>query len=150
LIDFSANINPFGPPPTAVNLPFGEWQRTRAYPDVYDFLEFLSNRCRVKPQSLIVGNGSAALIFAAARAVSPTRALILEPGFSEYGRALLATGCNPYTHFLAEAREFRADVEELCDLITAERIDLVFFNNPHNPSGSYLPGRQVLELADGL
>src|SRR6266508_2729229 len=79
VIDFSANINPLGPPPgvlaalenclAPVNL--------RTYPDSHAFISALVDKHGVAPDEIIVSPGSAALIFAVLRAVLPATALVM-------------------------------------------------------------------------
>src|SRR6266852_6377029 len=89
VIDFSANINPLGPPRgvlaaienslAPINL--------RAYPDSHAFVRALADKQSLMPDEVIVGSGTATLMFAALHAILPKRVLVLGPAFAEYSRA---------------------------------------------------------------
>ena len=63
------------------------------YPDrrCLDLRQDLARSHDLSPEEILVGNGSAELIFLVARALNPTRALIVAPAFSEYQEALEAS-----------------------------------------------------------
>src|SRR6266508_2020682 len=75
VIDFSANINPLGPPQgvlssienalSPVNL--------RAYPDAHAFVRALADKHSLMPDEVIVGSGTAALMFAVLHSILPKR-----------------------------------------------------------------------------
>jgi threonine-phosphate decarboxylase len=97
---------------------------------------------------LVLGNGSSALIFAAIRALRPGRALLLEPAFGEYRRALRASGVEVEAFLLKEEDSFIPDFGALTDAIRSGRYDVVILNSPHNPTGALYPKNQVLALAE--
>src|SRR5262245_44678243 len=111
IIDFSANINPLGPPPgvlaalenclAPVNL--------RTYPDPQAFISALANRHGVATDEIVVGPGSAALIFAVLRAMRPITALVIDPGFDEYFRACAAIEAEVVRPHLTEQDGFEPE-----------------------------------------
>ena len=89
-LDYSISINPFGLPEKVRREAIRGVELSEHYPDVnctrlLDEMEaaFLQPRER-----LIIGNGESELIYAAACAAKPKKALILGPTFVEYERAL--------------------------------------------------------------
>jgi threonine-phosphate decarboxylase len=129
ILDFSSNINPRG-------LPLGAaWRLAREaadpglltrYPDTdaCELRQVLSRRLKIPGESLVFGNGAAALIMASVLASRPRLCRIPVPGFAEYERACRAAGCEV-------VRENR------------QQVDLLILNNPHNPSGSAMEAAAV-------
>jgi threonine-phosphate decarboxylase len=150
VIDFSSNINPFGPPPRVLV----EVQKSiapsilRAYPDTHSLLTALVDRRRLMPDEIVVGSGVASLIFAIMRALLPERVLILEPAFAEYARAGAAVNATITTLLLSEGYCFEPDFVELTRLLNDRRFDLVILNSPHNPSGQLYDRKAMLSLVD--
>ena len=148
VLDFSANINPMGPPHGVVRALAREWAAIESYPDSSQFMAALSAKLEVSSESIVVGNGSTALIFAAVRAIRPRRALLLEPAFGEYHRALRATGAQMDTFILQEHSGFVPDFDLLRRALQSKRYDMILLNNPHNPSGALCSVDDLLALAD--
>jgi threonine-phosphate decarboxylase len=150
VIDFSANINPLGPPPgllaaleaslAPVNL--------RSYPDSHAFISALAEKHGVAPDEIVVGPGAAALIFAALRAVLPATALVMEPGFAEYFRACAAVEAEVLRPRLTEKNGFEPDFAALADTIEAGRCGLLILNSPHNPTGRLYAREDLLALVE--
>ncbi|MGH9843438.1 MAG: threonine-phosphate decarboxylase CobD [Blastocatellia bacterium] len=145
VIDYSANINPLGPPLgvigalenclAPVNL--------RTYPDSHAFISALADKHSVAPDEIVVGAGSAALMFAVLRAVLPTRVLVLEPAFSEYYRACATVKAEVRGWRLTEEDGFKPDFAGLARAIEKRQCELMILNSPHNPTGR-LYGREAL------
>jgi threonine-phosphate decarboxylase len=150
VIDFSANINPLGPPPgvlaaleasiAPVNL--------RSYPDSQAFISALGEKHGVAPDEIVVGPGSAALIFAALRAVLPAAALVMEPDFAEYFRACAAVEAEVLRLRLPEKRGFEPDFAALAHIVEARQCDLLILNSPHNPTGRLYSREDLLALVE--
>jgi threonine-phosphate decarboxylase len=148
--DFSANINPLGPPPGAL----AAIQRSlapvnlRTYPDSRAFISAAAEKHGVAPDEIVVGAGSAALIFAVLRALPPATALVMEPGFDEYFRACAAVGAGVLRLRLAEKNGFKPDFAALKHIIEARQCDLLILNSPHNPTGRLYAREDLLALLE--
>lgn len=133
LLDFSANLNPLGPPPAAL----GAARRAPvdAYPEPYakTLAAAIEGRERLPAGSVAVGAGAVELIHLLARQAARRVARLCVPTFSEYRVALEAQGARIET-----AR----DPDRLAG-------DVAFLCNPNNPTGTLLPPGEVLRLADG-
>jgi threonine-phosphate decarboxylase len=150
VIDFSANINPLGPPPgvlaalenclAPINL--------RAYPDSQAFISALADKHGVAPDEIVVGAGSAALIFAALRALLPATALVMEPGFADYFRACAAVGAEVLRPRLTEKNGFEPDFAAIAHIVEARQCDLLILNSPHNPTGRLYAREDLLALVE--
>lgn len=152
IVDFSVNANPLGPSPAAVAAASAAaWDR---YPDdaAAELRDALAARDGVLPEEVVVGNGSAELIWLLALAfLDPgDAALIVGPTFGEYARAAGIAG--------AAVHELRADpvygfaVDIAAVMQTAEQADAraIFLCNPNNPTGTLLPADALDALAEGL
>src|SRR6267142_1119867 len=150
VIDFSANINPLGPPRgvlvaienalNAVSL--------RVYPDTHAFVRSIADKYRLMADEIVIGSGAASLIFAVMHAVLPKRALLLEPAFGEYPRACRAVNVEVTTSLLTEEGGFTPDFPGLVRAVKRGRFDLVILNTPHNPTGALYRRDAVLSLID--
>jgi threonine-phosphate decarboxylase len=150
VLDFSANINPLGPPQTVLSAIENALTPTslRVYPDAHAFLNTIVNKHLLMPDEIVVGSGAASLIFAVIHALSPKRVLILEPGFVEYSRASAAVNAQITTALLTEERGFTPDFARLVRNIKERQFDLVILNSPHNPTGALYPRDGLLSLID--
>ena len=152
-LDFSANINPLGPPEGALAAAqqalVGE---VGAYPDArYPKLcAALAGYLGVPQETVLPTNGGAEALFLAARVAAEVRtggrAVVLDPTFSEYAAAARAAGLEPESR-VARRREdgFRLDVSVLDDL---DGVGVVFLCNPNNPTGDLTPRGEVLALLE--
>ncbi len=174
VIYFSSNINPYGPPPSVVEAVQEEISRSflARYPDSR------SQRLREKigafhglpPDAVLVGNGTADLIWLLAHAYGNNRnAAILSPTFSEYADGVIMAGGHPVYFPLPgwqriydpSASRRRAGgfgnrfapagtiVEQTRKALEAASPWLVFICNPNNPTGEYLTPGELRYLWEG-
>ncbi|MBF0551967.1 MAG: cobyric acid synthase, partial [Deltaproteobacteria bacterium] len=147
ILDFSANINPLGPP---------EWFRgvvSRAldavvhYPDpeYSSLVEAVASRYGVAPEEVIVGNGSTEILNLIPRVVRMGRSVIPVPAYSEYAGVVEAAGLPVAPFYLREQTGFRLDAEALSSEIEVR--DLVFICRPNNPTGLICSAQDVRYLA---
>lgn len=132
-LDFSVNLNPLGIP-----------REVREAAAAADFESYPDTSCKklraaisefegISAEKIVCGNGAADLIYRIVGAVKPQRALIAEPTFAEYEKALSEADCAIERHFLSEndgfafKRDFRGKINE--------KTDIVFLCNPNNPTG---------------
>ena len=153
LIDFSANINPMGPPRRAL-LRLARDATNRdgltQYPDpTYGELRrALAAVLHVPATAVTIANGSVALIGAVIRTIAPSECLLVTPSFAEYPRALQASRCRMRCLPLDAARRFDLDADVLIDALTKHRPPMCVLTNPHNPSGALTPRPQMLRVVD--
>jgi threonine-phosphate decarboxylase len=152
IMDFSASINPLGPPVAVLRAIRSALKQIAHYPDpdCWQFRQELAQKCGVDPDMILVGNGSTELIHLLPRALAIKSALIIGPTFEEYARALMETGSSvQYVHARREKR-FRPPVKEVLRELSAKRtrFDAVFLCNPNNPTGQVMNRLAVRELAE--
>jgi threonine-phosphate decarboxylase len=148
VVDFSANINPLGPSQrvmSAMENAFGP-ASLRAYPDDQDFVTALVGKHRRMHDEIVVGSGTASLMFAVMHAILPKRVLVLEPAFSEYACCCNAVNAEVTRWQLTEDDGFNPDFASLLCVIKERRFDLVIINSPHNPTGNIYPRASLLSL----
>jgi threonine-phosphate decarboxylase len=150
VIDFSANINPIGPPRGVVAAIEAclKPANLRAYPDAHAFVRALANKHRLIPDEIIVGSGTTSLMFAILRAILPKRVLMLEPAFGEYSRACAAVKAEVTGWLLTEAEDFIPPFSSLVRAIKERQFDLVILNSPHNPTGTLYAREALMSLVD--
>lgn len=136
VIDFSANINPYGPLSSVVEAVKASAEKICNYPDIDCTMlrDKLAIREQIPPEWLIFGNGAAELIYAVVLAIKPKRALIQAPAFAEYEQALRTVNCDIMIYETKWADSFYIG-EDILEQIT-EELDILFLCNPNNPTGT--------------
>lgn len=147
LLDLSANINPAGPPQrvrAALRTAANRIAALERYPDpAYPELRAeLARAVDVDPAEIAIGNGGAALIGAAVRALAPRCCILPVPSFSEYRKALRDARVPTRTFALAPPA-FVLDLERLAARVLHADADLVILGNPNNPTGVVIPRAEL-------
>ncbi|MCU0571226.1 MAG: threonine-phosphate decarboxylase CobD [Oculatellaceae cyanobacterium Prado106] len=150
ILDFSASINPLGPPASAIAAIQANWDSLIHYPDPnYQVLrQTLGSHHDCPPDWILPGNGSAELLTWACRELAelPTTVL-MTPAFGDYRRALKAfdadmTECNVMEHL------FDPSWTEQIPLPQSAQPAGLLLNNPHNPTGKLFSVEAILPLLD--
>ncbi|MCM3707158.1 MULTISPECIES: threonine-phosphate decarboxylase CobD [Cytobacillus] len=146
-IDFSANINPLGPPRELKDRWGSLFSYISDYPDPHAALikSKLAATEGIKETQILVGNGGAELITLIGRMIAGKHALIIQPAFSEYEEACRVNNCR-VSYFQLESEDWNLEIEALSDYLRAA--DAVFFCNPNNPTGVYYPKALVEKLIE--
>lgn len=144
-LDFSANVNPLGPPPRVIAALQAAAADVRQYPDPYcrALLAAIAAHESLPPETILCGAGAAELIYAYCDALRPRRVMELAPTFSEYSAAARHFGAAILRHPLSAEAGFLPD-GRLLDSLARERPDVLFLCSPNNPTGRLLP-RPLLE-----
>ncbi|MCR4924315.1 MAG: aminotransferase class I/II-fold pyridoxal phosphate-dependent enzyme [Lachnospiraceae bacterium] len=149
--DFSINIAPCGPPKKVLSAIQGYTGSglLEKYPDPlnYDLKKKLASSYGLKAKNLALGSGASELIYRLTKALrSNGRALIVEPSFLEYEKALSEEGYEISRFSCKEEQGFKID-KALIDIIrTAPPYDLIFIANPSNPAGILTKKSLIKEL----
>ncbi len=150
VLDFSVNSNPFGPSP-AVRAAIAATPLDR-YPDRESLAlrRALAERLQLSPEQLVVGNGTAELIWLAAFATLKPgdEVLILGPTFGEYERASRLMAATPRQWNALPAAGFPLDVPEITRRLGSAHFRAVFLCNPNNPTGQVLSNAAIRAWAD--
>lgn len=139
----ASNENPLGPSPKALTAIQGALGTLHRYPDgpAWALRQRLARHLGVRPEMLLIGNGSDELIDIIIQTFvgSGGEILTAAPSFLEY--RLIAEGHGarcvdvPLTHF-------RYDLERMLKRVS-RRTKAVFIANPNNPTGTYVTHEEV-------
>ena len=135
VLDFSASLNPLGPPQCLRAVLSRSVERLVHYPDP-DSLELASAiaaRWHVAAEEIIVGNGSSEILFALARACHYDRAVIPVPSYIDYAAATQRAGKQVTPLELDETKGFVLDWKALEDELHGD--ELVFWASRTIPPG---------------
>jgi threonine-phosphate decarboxylase len=155
LLDFSANINPDGPPPSvlvALHHALSDHANLVHYPDLEltELKRVLANRAGVTHDNICVANGFVPLLDAALRSLKIERCLLPVPCFSEYRRSLENSNVSVFPYFLLPKNDFRYELDSITQALLDHSCDAILLANPQNPSGALFeaePLQQLVEFA---
>lgn len=142
-IDFSANINPLGPPHALKEKWNDFYSEITVYPDpnAIKLKGMIADREGISSDSILIGNGGADLITLVARMLAGKKILIVQPAFSEYEKACQANNCVIIYHQLEELG-FELTLPDLSS------IDALFLCNPNNPTGVHFSAEMVRTIIE--
>jgi L-threonine-O-3-phosphate decarboxylase len=149
-LDFSSNVNPFGPSPriweAMAHAPVGRHPDPRAT----RLRLALAAREDVDPERLLVGNGSVELIYnlAAAYLAPGDRVLVVAPTFGEYAAASAIMGAHVVEWRTRPEDDFALNLEGLLEQVRTSNPRALFLCNPNNPTGQYVPRQEIQTLLD--
>ncbi|MBN1602272.1 MAG: cobyric acid synthase [Chitinispirillaceae bacterium] len=147
LIDFSANINPAGPPASFRSTIKRTLDQVIHYPDHHylDLVEAIALKHGGEPENIVVGNGSTELLYALPRALACKRALLPVPSYSDYGAAFRMAGIPVETVQLCAENNFLFEIEHLVKHLSGG--DVVVFGQPNNPTGRMVNRDAIVNVA---
>ncbi|SDP04633.1 cobyric acid synthase [Desulforhopalus singaporensis] len=148
IIDFSANINPLGPPEWTRSLLSSEIENLIHYPDPEntEFLQAVSEYNGVEKEMVVTGNGTTEILYTFMRVVDCSRVVIPVPSYVDYVRAAEIGGKNVETFFMGEQDDFDLDLNRLSQELKAG--DLAVIATPNNPTGRMVKREDLLFLAE--
>lgn len=161
ILDFSASINPLGPPQSAIAAIQSALSQLSSYPDPNygELRTALAQVHQLPPEWILPGNGSAELLTWAGWDLSELAATyLITPAFSDYWRALKAFGAKVVSCPLdlemgvgnRESGVVGADFLRLPGCDPKSNIPLApsnsgfLLNNPHNPTGRLWRRAEIL------
>jgi histidinol-phosphate aminotransferase len=156
ILDFSANLNPFGPPPEVIQALHGVnydlKEAISRYPDsqAHHLRHSLAERLRISSDNILIGSGSTELIRLAVLAyfAKGDKVLTIEPTYGEYELVCRIAGASVVKQQLSARNAFLPDIEELVKLIKQHRPKGIFICNPNNPTGRYLSQTDFERIRD--
>lgn len=158
ILDFSASINPLGPPQSAIAAIQAHLGDLRDYPDPdYRALrQALSQFHQLPIEWILPGNGSAELLTWASRELAELQAThLFTPAFGDYQRALQAFDAKVVTCLFDLAAPGASDQKDI-DPNAAYTVSIqpsasrcgLLLNNPHNPTGRLFSIDAILPFLD--
>jgi cobyric acid synthase CobQ/L-threonine-O-3-phosphate decarboxylase len=148
ILDFSASINPQGPPEnlrSLVNRSLGEVVH---YPDPHasSLASAIASHHGVSSLQIVVGNGSTEILFALPQVLGVSGALIPVPSYLDYRTAALRQGLDVEEVVLAEADGFAMPWTAVEKKLRSGQI--VFLGQPNNPTGRLFDNDRLADMAD--
>ena len=147
LLDFSANINPLGPPDWFSEVAATALLQSVHYPDpeCAELIQAIAGRKGCRETETVAGNGSSELLFLLPRAVKARRAVIPVPAYLDYEAAAVATEVPVLKIAMAEECGFASRPELIAPHLQPG--DIVFLGHPANPSGALVEPAEIRALA---
>jgi threonine-phosphate decarboxylase len=150
VLDFSANINPLGPPRKAIEAIKRSLWQIPFYPDPESnalrkaISEYLGG---IYPENIIVGNGSTELIhlFCEIFIKNGDEAIIPVPTFGEYENAVKKAGGIP--KYVRLNNNFRVNPSIILKAL-GSKTKMIFLCNPNNPTSTLIPRSDLLEIIE--
>ena len=143
VIKLASNENPLGPSPRAVKALNHHVNTLNLYPDdnCYYLVQALVNKLNIKPDELILGNGSVEILDLITKAfVNPgDEVLMAEYSFIMY--PIVTTIANGKRKAIP-LKSFTHDLKAMADAVT-NRTKVVFIANPNNPTGTMNTAKEV-------
>ncbi|WPD24308.1 MAG: cobyric acid synthase [Candidatus Electrothrix scaldis] len=169
ILDFSANINPLGPPEYLWNLLAGRLEDIVQYPDPdsTELVQALAEQYQLAPEQIVPGNGTSDLLYACLRAVGANpsvrpcpsgrhrdlplrpvirRAVIPVPAYIDYRQACEQAGFEVVPLPLSSEDDFEPNLEQIATQM--QDGDIVILGQPNNPTGRMIDRESLLTLAD--
>jgi histidinol-phosphate aminotransferase len=145
VIDFSVNLNPYGPPDFVPEVIKEAIEEIQLYPDTEcsDLRERISQKFGCETDEVLVGAGVSELIQLVALAFMKNRALMPQHTYGEYAVAAKMMGAEIKR---IEMPELRINPELIVDVMKPD--DVVFLCNPNNPTGQYLVKNEVTQILE--
>jgi threonine-phosphate decarboxylase len=140
LLDFSANINPDGPPASvveALRAALDDPAVLSAYPDLEEtqLRLSISAYADVATEAIAVANGFVPLLDAVLRMLPIRRCLLPVPAFGEYRGAIERANVAVTPYVLGQETGFHYEPDALLRAMTTDHCDAILLANPQNPSG---------------
>ncbi|MGP0595034.1 threonine-phosphate decarboxylase CobD [Nitrospira sp. T9] len=160
-IDFSASINPFGPPTPVLNAMQQALPACGHYPDptAEDLRTRLAKEHGISSDSIVLGNGSSELIRILPRALSLCQGYVAGPTFMEYEASLHIAGARCTYALATSAEKYAPPLGQLSLLVDGirsgsqkdafsnqESFTAVFVCNPNSPTGRVVSPRSLRTL----
>ena len=145
LLDFCYLVNPFFPPQKMKDELRSNFDRLlMEYPSGMKINSLLiAKYFNIKQNYVCVGNGAAELIKSLMSQLNG-KIGIISPTFEEYPNR---KSTNDIITFYPQNKNFSYEVKELQTFYENKNISSLLIVNPHNPSGNFIPPKELLTLA---
>lgn len=132
----SSNENPYPPSPNVITSIIDALFDINRYPESeFELKSLLSQKYRMKPQNVLIGNGSNELIEAALKAMrcdGRSEVIVPEPSFAFYR---IAANIYGYNVTPVPLTSLTLDLNTVAKYVN-EKTRVIFLNNPNNPTGT--------------
>ena len=138
ILDFSANINPLGPPEWLRQSISATIDRLLHYPDpeCTALVDTIAAQWRVDKETVVPANGTTELLYQLPRVIEVERALIAVPSYIDYKKVMDQAEIPVEFFLLDEEKDFTVDLNHLDQQVKPG--DIVFLASPNNPTGTLI------------
>ena len=148
ILDFSASINPQGPPGHLRSLVNRSLEDVIHYPDPYasGLAAAIADHHDLSSRQIVVGNGSTEILFALPRVLGVSAAVIPVPSYLDYRTAATREGLHVEVVALNEVDGFAIPWTALEKKLKGS--EMVILGQPNNPTGRLFDNDRLADLAD--
>jgi histidinol-phosphate aminotransferase len=148
IVKLASNENPLGMSPKAKMAVEAAISGIARYPDQFDLIKAVAERCGVAQNQVVLGNGSNDVLDLIARVfLAPGRsAVFAQHAFAVYPLATLSTGAELIS---TPAKDYGHDLAAMQAAIRPDT-QIVWIANPNNPTGNFLPYTEVRRFLDSV
>jgi adenosylcobyric acid synthase len=148
LLDFSANINPLGPPDWLRPLIESRISDLIHYPDpdAIELVEAIATLHRIPTDQILVGNGATELLHLLPRALGCSSLLLAVPSYADYEEPARLSGLSIEQLPLSPDTGFVLDPTCLVPLLKPAQ--LVLLGQPNNPTGRTFDAEALRRIAN--
>ncbi len=147
ICDFSANLNPLGPPRWLRAVISANIGTLAAYPDpdCHELGAAIARHNQVEQSEVLVANGASELLYLLPRVLNKRHALIPVPAYADYQHPAALSGMEITLLPTSAADGFRLDMAQLEAALRPDQI--VFIGQPNNPTGVCNDSAALRQLA---
>ena len=148
IVKLASNENPLGMSPKAKKAVEAAISGIERYPDQFELIAKLAERCGVAPGQVVLGNGSNDVLDLIARVflAQGRSAVFAQHAFAVYPLATLSTGAELIS---TPAKNFGHDLDAMRAAIRPDT-RIVWIANPNNPTGNFLPYSEVRAFLEAV
>ncbi|HLW58100.1 MAG TPA: histidinol-phosphate transaminase [Bacteriovoracaceae bacterium] len=135
----ASNENPLGPSPFAIKEMTNALWDTHRYPDMaaHELKTALCNLYNLKPQNIILGNGSEGIMGYICRAFLQPNEEVVTSENTFIGFLILARSVGAKLIQVPRTSDYKFDVKAMAEKIN-QNTKIVYLANPDNPTGTYI------------
>ena len=148
IVKLASNENPLGMSPKARVAVEAAISGIERYPDQFDLITAVADRCCVAQNQVVLGNGSNDVLDLIARVfLAPGRsAIFAQHAFAVYPLATLSTGAELIA---TPAKNYGHDLDAMRAAIRPDT-RIIWIANPNNPTGNFLPYPEVRAFLEAV
>ncbi len=152
VLDFSVNVNPYGPCPAVVEAIRAAPVNVYPDPAATAVREAIAARTGARVETVVFGSGAADLLWTIARVLLANggRALQVEPAFSEFRAAAEATGASVCAWRASPEHGLAVDLAAVADAARRADAEVISLCAPTTPAGVPVPLAAIADLARRL
>lgn len=149
IINFSGNVNPLGLSASLKERLKDNIELVTSYPDpdYSDLKEKIASYANCNLHDILLGNGTTELIAHYIDYVSPKKALIIGPTYSEYEKKITSLSGEVNYFPLKAENNFTLNIDDLLDTLDTS-FDLLVICNPNNPTGTTTSSDALYKVFD--